>query len=294
MTIFFAKFSKIRNPFPPIGRSHLQFFFRFASVFSLFYSIGKDLLAVSSSSLLHAPPPIQTLRNEEGKASRFAGNRSRVTQLPGRRSSGYPLPRVLDGSCGGWSLRGASWKAAFFSSLLQFKDIYIFWKIQRDESSICGTPLLPRPSLSLSLRGNALVECARWLIFHFDRPVFLLSIRWKETIPAGFDRRRSKPKVNSSRPLKKPIWSEIQWNVQHPHFTSVPRLAIELTQGKLFVISLNQVSPKNIQSHWKKRIGQINSMERINLVRNSSSKKWTWRKTHKNFFKKNARMDNTK
>ena len=185
-------------------------------------------------------------------------------------------------------------KPLFFLPYFNLKIYIFFWKIQRDESSICGTPLLPRPSLSLSLRGNALVECARWLIFHFDRPVFLLSIRWKETIPAGFDRRRSKPKVNSSRPLKKPIWSEIQWNVQHPHFTSVPRLAIELTQGKLFVISLNQVSPKNIQSHWKKRIGQINSMERINLVRNSSSKKWTWRKTHKNFFKKNARMDNTK
>ena len=156
MTIFFAKFSKIRNPFPPIGRSHLQFFFRFASVFSLFYSIGKDLLAVSSSSLLHAPPPIQTLRNEEGKASRFAGNRSRVTQLPGRRSSGYPLPRVLDGSCGGWSLRGASWKAAFFSSLLQFKDIYIFLKdTERRKFYLRNPPPTPPFSLSLSPRKRS-------------------------------------------------------------------------------------------------------------------------------------------
>ena len=102
------------------------------------------------------PPPIQTLRNEEGKASRFAGNRSRVTQLPGRRSSGYPLPRVLDGSCGGWSLRGASWKAAFFSSLLQFKDIYIFLKdTERRKFYLRNPPPTPPFSLSLSPRKRS-------------------------------------------------------------------------------------------------------------------------------------------
>lgn len=254
MTIFFCEIFKDTQSIPADWKVPSTVFLQVC--FGFFPLLFNRQRSSCRLELLSPPCPPPPSKRCETKKVRRADSLGIDLALHSFRDGGAPVIRCQGSSmdpvaAGRCAVRLE--KPLFFLPYFNLKIYIFFWKIQRDESSICGTPLLPRPSLSLSLRGNALVECARWLIFHFDRPVFLLSIRWKETIPAGFDRRRSKPKVNSSRPLKKPIWSEIQWNVQHPHFTSVPRLAIELTQGKLFVISLNQVSPKNIQSHWKKK-----------------------------------------